>query len=231
MLPKLDPERDVLFEDNHLLIVNKPFGMLSQGDDTGDDSVVEWAKAYIKEKYNKPGNVYLGLIHRLDRPAGGALVLARTSKAAARVSKQFQGKEVQKIYHIVTEGVPKPAAGTLSHHIRKLPNKNIVRAHPKPVDGAKPAKLEYRVLSVNQGKALVEIRLITGRRHQIRAQMATKGTPVLGDVKYGASGFLPDQDIALLAREVSLVHPTQKEPLTVTAPWPDKDWWKGFQLD
>ncbi len=219
---------DILYEDNHLIAVNKPFGMLSQGDDTGDQSVVDWVKEYIRTTYNKPGNVYLGLLHRLDRPASGVLLLAKTSKAATRVSKMFQKKEPEKTYLIVTEGIPSPRSATLTHHVRKLAGKNIMKAYPKPVPDSKEASLEYQVLSTKGKRALVEVKLHTGRRHQIRVQMGAIGCPVAGDVKYGKTDFLPNKCIALQAHSLSIIHPVRKERMTVRAPYPKGVPWGEF---
>ncbi|MEL6695006.1 MAG: RNA pseudouridine synthase [Bacteroidota bacterium] len=218
----------VLFEDNHLLIINKPVGMPSQGDETGDLNAFDWAKEYVREKYNKPGNVYMGLVHRLDRPASGVLVLAKTSKAAARLSKQFQDKKPQKIYWVLTERIPDQPHGELKHFLKKLPNKNIMRAYNKEVHASKQAHLEYRVLQTAGKRALLEVQLHTGRRHQIRVQLASMGCTIVGDVKYGKTAFNPDKSICLLAREITLAHPTLKTPVRVTAPMPEVHAWKDF---
>ncbi len=219
---------DILYEDNHLIAVSKPFGMPSQGDDTGDESVFDWVKEYIRITYNKPGKVYLGLIHRLDRPAGGVLVLAKTSKAAARLSKQFQSRKPQKFYWAITENTPDQPHGVLKHYLKKLPGKNIMRAYDKAVHGSKEAQLEYRVLQISGRRALLEVKLLTGRRHQIRVQLASMGCVIKGDVKYGKSSFNFDKSICLLARELTLEHPTKKEDLTFTAPLPKNELWMDF---
>ncbi|MEL6651825.1 MAG: RluA family pseudouridine synthase [Bacteroidota bacterium] len=219
-------EPEIIFEDNHLLAVNKPFGMLSQGDNTQDLSVFDWGKEYIRITYQKPGNVYLALLHRLDRPTGGLLLLAKTSKAAARVSKQFQERKVQKVYLALTENVPDPPTGSLQHHLKKLPDKNIMRAYRKSVHASKPASLDYRVLRSAKGKAIVEVRPKTGRRHQIRVQLASIGCTIRGDVKYGKTDFNPDKSICLFAHKLELLHPVKKEPLLLEAPMPDLDWWR-----
>ena len=219
---------DILYEDNHLILVNKPFGMASQGDQTGDESVVDWVKSYLKRTYDKPGNVYLGLIHRLDRPAGGILVLGKTSKAASRLSQQFQAKEVEKVYLALTERRPPAAQGELIHHLTKLPGRNIMRAHRKPVADSKQAKLRYEVLHTHGSRALVQVQLETGRRHQIRVQLASLGCTIKGDVKYGPTSFNPDQSICLLARRLTFVHPTLKKSLTVELPVPEGPIWRPF---
>ncbi len=221
---------DILFEDNHLLIVNKPFGMLSQGDDTGDESVVDWAQVYLRETYQKPGNAYVALLHRLDRPAGGVLMLAKTSKAAARVSAMFQNKEPHKIYWAVTERTPEPPQGSLTHYLKKLPDKNIMRAYSHMVHAAKEARLDYEVVATVGSRALVQVRLHTGRRHQIRVQLAAMGWPIVGDVKYGKTDFLPNGCIALFAKELRIEHPVKKEPLQVIATTPQGSPWDDFSL-
>jgi 23S rRNA pseudouridine1911/1915/1917 synthase len=219
---------DILYEDNHLIVVNKPFGMGSQGDETRDESVVDWVKSYLKRTYDKPGNVYLGLIHRLDRPAGGIMVLAKTSKAASRLSKQFQSKSVEKIYVALTERVPAQSQGSLTHHLAKLPGRNIVRAHPKPVADSKQARLHYQVLHTHAGRALVEVQLETGRRHQIRVQLATLGCTIKGDVKYGQTSFNSDQSICLMARRLTFDHPTLDKSMTIELPLPEGPIWRPF---
>lgn len=219
---------DILYEDNHLIAVNKPFGVLSQGDNTGDQSVVDWVTEYIRVTYQKPGNVYVALLHRLDRPAGGVLLLAKTSKAAARVSKQFQQKEPDKRYLAITERIPDPANSSLEHHVKKMPDKNIMRVYRKPIHASKPARLDYQVLATQGGKALVGVQLHTGRRHQIRAQLGSIGCPIVGDVKYGKTDFLPDQSIALLAYQLTLTHPVKKTTVTITAPLPRQAPWHLF---
>ena len=218
----------ILYEDNHLIAVNKPFGMLSQGDISGDESVFDWVKNYIKEKYQKPGNVYLALLHRLDRPAGGVLLLAKTSKAAGRVSKQFQAKTTRKKYLLITERAPEPAKGELRHFVKKLPGKNIMRAYHKAVHGSKEAILTYKVLKKVAGRALVEVQLMTGRRHQIRVQMASIGSVIRGDVKYGKTTFNPDKSICLFAKTLTIEHPVNKAPLTIKAPLPANKLWRPF---
>lgn len=218
----------ILFEDNHLLIVHKPFGMPSQGDETGDESVFDWAKNYIKDKYQKEGNVYVALLHRIDRPTGGILMLGKTSKAASRISEDFQKNLIQKTYYAVTENIPEPAEGELRHYLGKVPNKNIVRAYNKPVREAKAAHLTYKVLATNGKRALIEVRPHTGRQHQIRVQLAAIGCVICGDVKYGKTDFLPDKSIALLAQSITFMHPTKKEPMTISVLMPNSHVWGLF---
>jgi 23S rRNA pseudouridine1911/1915/1917 synthase len=219
---------DILYEDNHLIAVNKPAGMLAQGDITGDQSVDAWVMEYIRHTYNKPGNVYVGLLHRLDRPTAGVLLLAKTSKAASRVSKSFQQRAVKKTYLAITEHTPHPRKGILTHYLKKLPDKNIMRAHLKEVPESKIAELSYEVLQTRGGRALVEVRPTTGRRHQIRVQLGSIDCPIVGDVKYGKTAFNADKSICLLAHRLELIHPVKKEPLCIEAPWPNKEAWLDF---
>lgn len=219
---------DILFEDNHLIVVNKPFCMPSQEDETGDVSVFDWVKEYIRVTYHKPGNVYVGLLHRLDRPTGGLLVLAKTSKAAERMSKQFQQRKVEKTYYAITEAIPSPVQGELRHFLKKLPGKNIMRAYSKEVPESKLAHLAYRVLKTDNHRALVEVELFTGRRHQIRVQLASIGCVVQGDVKYGETSFNPDKSICLLARSLRFQHPTTREMVQFTLDMPPNPSWQPF---
>lgn len=219
----------ILYEDNHLLAICKPFGMLSQGDDTGDLSAGDWVEDYIRTKYNKPGNVYVGLLHRLDRPVGGVMLFAKTSKAAARMTAAFKDRKIQKIYHAVSMRRPEAAHGNLQHFIGQLPGKNIVRVYPKAGDGRKKAELDYRVLAEKKGRCLMEVRPKTGRKHQIRVQLASIRCPLLGDLKYGAPKNLADKSIGLFAKALVFTHPTRKEEtIRIEAPhpqnWPWTDW-------
>lgn len=221
---------EIIFEDNHLIAINKPFTMPSQGDESGDENALDWTKAWIKETYQKPGNVYLGLLHRLDRPTGGILVFAKTSKAAQRVSKQFQDRKVKKVYLAITEGTPTPPDGTLTHYLRKMQGKNIVQAFRKEVAHSKLARLDYRVLQEADQKALLAVFPATGRRHQIRVQLASIHCPIKGDVKYGKTSFNPDKSICLFAKEIALEHPIQKHELILRAPMPQTHAWKAFRI-
>ena len=214
----------VIFEDNHLLAVAKPAGLLVQGDVSGDPSLVDVARAYLKEKYDKPGNVYVGLVHRLDRNVSGVVVLARTSKAAARLSAAFRDNHADKSYLAVCAGMPAPAAGELRHWLAaKGDQDGVTRVADGPFEGAREAVLEYRVLEAGTGYSLVEVRPITGRRHQIRAQLARAGHPLLGDVKYGSARRLPDHRVALHARALTVPHPVGGRPLEISCPVP-ADW-------
>ncbi len=197
---------NVIYEDNHLLVVEKPYGVPSQADESGDADMQSLGKAYIKEKFAKPGNVYLGLVHRLDRPTGGVMVFARTSKAAARLTAQIQSGAFEKTYLAVLTGKPPERAGTLKHYLVKDEAAHTARVSAKDAPGAKMAALEYETLAQRDGLFLVRIRLITGRFHQIRAQMADVSASVYGDMKYGARQI--KAPLALHAHQVCLDHPT-----------------------
>lgn len=212
---------NVLYEDNHVIVVEKPVNILSQADSTKDIDMLTLVKSYIKEKYHKPGNVYLGLVHRLDRPVGGIMVFARTSKAASRLSEQVRTKQIEKEYLAIIKGTLDKKAGTFKDRIKKLENGNSVIAE----DG-KEALLNYQVLSEKEGLSLVRIELITGRHHQIRVQFSSRGYPLCGDQRYGEED---KTQIALFAYKLSFYHPTTKERLTFTL-LPKGDWWTEFTL-
>ncbi len=211
-----------LYLDNHLLVVNKPAGLLSQADQTGDTDVVTLWKAWIKERFDKPGNVFLGLVHRLDRPASGVMVLARTSKAAARLSEQFRKREPEKWYTAIIEGNP-GKKGTYRDHLLKT------GSHVRCVDphrrGARSAELSWFSLMNTDGLSVVAVRLKTGRSHQIRVQFSSRGFPLLGDMRYGAKNELDGRNLALHARRLGVGHPTKRERMewecTEPATWPD----------
>jgi 23S rRNA pseudouridine1911/1915/1917 synthase len=232
----MDPrELQVLYEDNHLLAVYKPAGVLSQGDETGDPTLLDAAKAWLKHKYAKPGNVYLGLVHRLDRPVAGVLLFAKTSKAAGRLSAEFRSGRVEKVYRAVVEGTPDPAERTLTGSVLKDEETKRSRLVEAGTAGAREAELHYRVLGTEKGVSLLEVVPKTGRSHQIRVQLAGIGHPILGDVKYGASAPLPGGEIALYARALSFRHPTRDETVEIAAgppplwPWPVLDGGAGAQ--
>ncbi len=221
---------EVLYEDNHLLIVNKPAGWLVQGDESGDLSLVDWAKQYIKHKYQKPGDVFLGLVHRLDRPVSGVVVLTRTSKALSRMNRLFQERKVEKIYWALVRTAPDPLSGRLIHYIKKDPRKNRSHAWDRPRHPeAKKAELNYRLKSRIGQHYLLEIKPLTGRPHQIRAQLAKMGWPIHGDVKYGSAQPNPQGTIHLHCRALSFTHPVRKEPLTCLAPLPTDPLWDLFK--
>ncbi len=218
----------VLFEDNHCIVVLKPFNMLTQGDITGDYSLFDWTKSYIKEKYKKPGNVYLGMIHRLDRPAAGVVLFARTSKAAARLSEQFRTNTVKKKYCAVVENrVVFEDGKSLIHFLKKNRKTNVVTAYDKPVKDAKKSILHFETRQIIGKMTLLEINLETGRSHQIRAQLAKIGHPILGDIKYGATKPLKRKNIALFSYFLAVEHPTKKERIEFCFE-PEKEWWNIF---
>ncbi len=218
----------VLYEDNHLLAINKAPGVLVQGDETGDIPLVELCKQYIKKKYNKPGEVFLGVVHRLDRPVSGVVIFARTSKALTRMNELFRSRETQKIYWAITDQKPSPSEGALVHWLRKDEKKNKTTAFKKETDGALFSELEYRLVSRKGVYYLIEVRPITGRPHQIRVQLASMGCPILGDLKYGSGTATGDGSIALHARSLSFVHPVKKETILIEATLPTRDWWDDF---
>ncbi|WP_437441003.1 RluA family pseudouridine synthase [Sinomicrobium kalidii] len=213
----------VLYEDNHIIVVNKRPGDIVQGDKTGDKPLSEVVKEYIKEKYNKPGKVYLGVVHRLDRPTSGIVVFARTSKALPRLNKIFAEKKARKTYWAVVKNPPPANEGHLEHWLVRNPKQNRSYAHNKEVPNAKKAALTYKTLKKLTNYYLLEIDLHTGRHHQIRAQLAGMGCPIKGDLKYGFERSNKDAGIHLHARRLSFVHPVKKEEMTITAPPPEKD--------
>lgn len=219
------PKWPVFYEDNHLLVVYKPSGLLIQGDRTSDISLLDLARKWIKIRYEKPGNVFLALVHRLDRPVAGITVFARTSKAASRLSEQFRTGAVKKHYVAVVEGEVAGQEGTLVNYMeRQGPTSRIVSGQ---TGNSRRAELSFRVLDTLKNRSLLEIDLATGRHHQIRAQLANMGFPVVGDLRYGASGPMPEKQLALFARRLSFAHPTKKESLFFASPLP-ADWpWPG----
>jgi 23S rRNA pseudouridine1911/1915/1917 synthase len=218
----------VLYEDNHLLILNKPAGVLVQGDATGDKPLVEWAKDYIGKKYNKPGEVFLGVVHRLDRPVSGVVVFARTSKALERMNALFRNKATQKTYWAVVSRKPVRAEGNLVHWLVKDEKKNKTTAYNREHPDGQRSELNYRLIESKSGYSLLEVNPITGRPHQIRVQLASMGCPIVGDVKYGSEISSADGSIGLHARRLSFVHPVKKELLIISADLPGNDWWKPF---
>lgn len=218
----------ILFEDNHLIALNKEAGMLVQGDETGDTPLVDEVKQYIKKKYGKPGEVFLGVVHRLDRPVSGVVVLARTSKALSRMNALFRDRETDKVYWAITDRKPASKAGTLVHWLSKDEKRNRTTAYPRETPGALKSELTYKLIRSEGGSYLLEVRPLTGRSHQIRVQLASMGCPIFGDLKYGSSTPTGDGSIALHARELTFVHPVKKEPITLQAPVPDKPWWLPF---
>jgi 23S rRNA pseudouridine1911/1915/1917 synthase len=219
---------NILYEDNHCIAVVKPAGLLTQGDDSGAPNLLDQVKAFIKERDRKPGNVFLGLLHRLDRPVGGVVLFAKTSKGAARLSEQFRAQTIQKIYWALVEGAPRAASGTVSQWLLKNKITNVVEAFDHQVPGSQQAELTYRILPSQKGDerpsistgTLIEVQPKTGRPHQIRVAMKSLGCPIVGDVKYGAA---PNKkgEIALFAHSLTFRQPVTGEPITVTA---EPDW-------
>jgi 23S rRNA pseudouridine1911/1915/1917 synthase len=209
----------VLYEDNHCLAVNKPARLLTMGDATGERTLLDLAKDYLKRKYEKPGAVFLGVVHRLDRPVSGVVLFARTSKAAARLSEQFRERTVEKVYRAIVEGVPPERDAVLQDWLWKDPGRNVTQVVREGTPGTQSAALAVKRLRAAAGRSLVEVRPVTGRSHQIRVQLAHRGWPILGDAKYGSAVRL-DSAIALHASSLSFRHPTKGEPVTVTATQP-----------
>lgn len=223
---------DILYEDNHIIVVKKPFNIPSQKDSSNDESMVDIVKNYIKEKYNKPGNVYVGLVHRLDRPTGGIMVFAKTSKAAERLTADFKNHNIVKKYLAVLSGVPRDKIGHLENYLKKDEKTNTVHLATLSEDGSKLAVLDYRVLEHNEKYSLVEIDLQTGRSHQIRVQMSANKTPVFADSKYGKGVNSKDINLALFAYKLQFTHPTTKKLMTfVCYPPVDDIPWKFFNVE
>ena len=227
MNPK-DIVKDILFEDNHLLIVNKRSSQIVQGDKTGDEPLSETLKEFIRFRDHKPGKVYLGVVHRLDRSVSGVLIFAKTSKALSRLNNMLKEGEISKTYWAIVQNPPPTRQGQLVHFLRRNEQKNKSFAYDKPVDHSKKAELFYEVIGKSDNYYLLEIRLLTGRHHQIRAQLAKIGCPVKGDLKYGFDRPNPDRSIHLHSRKVDLVHPVKKEKLSILADPPDDPLWNYF---
>ena len=219
----------VLYEDNHIIIINKAAGEIVQGDKSGDESLCDTMKAYIKEKYAKPGNVFIGLPHRLDRPVSGIVVFAKTSKALERLNRMFSEGNVKKIYWALTKGIPVPAEAELESWILRNEKMNKSFSYPKEVKGSKRAVLHYRLAAASQNYNLIEVELKTGRHHQIRCQLSSIGCPIKGDLKYGAQRSNPDGSISLHARYIEFTHPVSKELIAITAPLPSNRLWQSFE--
>ncbi len=217
---------DILFEDNHLLLINKKPGILTQGDKTGDKSLIDLAKYYIKKKYNKPGNVFVGLPHRIDRPTSGIVILSKTSKSLSRISKLFKENKIEKKYWAIVKNKIENREGKLIHFLKKnqKKNKSFVQKEKK-YDHLK-AELEYKLIKKMENYFLYEIKLITGRHHQIRAQLSYIGSPIKGDIKYGFKRTNKDGSISLHSREINFIHPVKKNKIQIIAPTPDDDLWK-----
>ena len=219
----------ILYEDNHIIVVNKAAGEIVQGDKTGDESLCESLKKFLKETYNKPGNVFVGLPHRLDRPVSGVVVFAKTSKALERLNEMFRNGNVKKIYWAITKEAPQEHEAELSHWILRNEKKNKSFAYNKEVKGSKHALLHYRHIAASQNYNLIEVELKTGRHHQIRCQLSAIGCPIKGDLKYGAARSNVDGSISLHARHVEFIHPVSKTLISITAPTPQDNIWRFFE--
>ncbi|MXS71314.1 RNA pseudouridine synthase [Flavobacteriaceae bacterium W22] len=213
----------IVYEDNHLLVINKKVGQLVQGDKTGDESLLEAIKNFIKKRDNKPGNVFLGLVHRIDRPTSGLVIYAKTSKALSRLTQMVKNREIKKIYWAVVAKEMIPRTQKLVHYLKKNEKNNKAIVFPKATDGAKEAILTYNVIKNLDNYLLLEIDLETGRHHQIRAQLSKTGVPIKGDLKYGSPRSNPDGGINLHARKLEFIHPVTKEKIEITAPVPHND--------
>jgi 23S rRNA pseudouridine1911/1915/1917 synthase len=218
---------DVLYEDNHIIAINKRVGDIVQGDKTGDKPLSDVVKEYIKDKYNKPGEVFLGVVHRLDRPTTGLVIFARTSKALTRLNDLFKNRETQKTYWAVVKKRPQEDTGVLIHYLKRNEKSNTSKAHTKEVPESKKASLDYTIIKQLDNYTVLEINLHTGRHHQIRAQLSAIGSPIKGDLKYGADRSNPDGGIHLHARKLVFIHPVTKEEITITAPVPNDPVWKS----
>ncbi len=220
----------VLHEDNHIIIVNKRPGDIVQGDKTGDKPLSEVVKSYLKEKYNKPGNVYLGVVHRLDRPTSGIVVFSKTSKALPRLNKLFQDKKAKKTYWAVVKNPPTAEEGELVHYMKRNSKQNKSYAHKNEVPDSKKAILDYRLLKKLDNYYLLEIDLHTGRHHQIRSQLSSIGSPIKGDLKYGFDRSNKDASIHLHSRELKFIHPVSKESIRIVAPPPSDPIWNSVMI-
>ena len=213
----------VIYEDNHIIIVNKEVGEIVQGEKTGDIPLSEIVKQWIKETYAKPGNVFLGVVHRLDRPVAGLVVFAKTSKALTRLNEMFRNGEVNKTYWAISRNCPIPEEGLLTHYITTVEATNKSTAHTTPKKNSKEARLRYKLLARSDRYNLIEVNLLTGRKHQIRVQLSAIGCPIKGDLKYGDKRSNPNGGISLLARKIEFVHPVSKQTISVEAPLPTDD--------
>lgn len=221
---------EVVYEDNHIIIVNKAPGEIVQGDRTGDEPLVETLKKWIKEKYAKPGNVFCGVTHRLDRPVGGLVIFAKTSKALSRMNEMFRNGEVKKTYWAITKNMPPKVEDTLVHYITTVEKNNKSYASLQEKKGSQKAVLMYKLIGSSERYNLIEVNLLTGRKHQIRVQMSAIGCPIKGDLKYGAERSNSDGSISLLARRVEFIHPVSGVKIDVTAPLPADNLWQAFGM-
>ncbi len=219
----------VLYEDNHVIIVSKSAGEIVQGDKTGDTPLSETVKQYIAEQYHKPGNVFLGVVHRLDRPVSGVVLFARTSKALSRLSEMFRTRAVRKTYWAIVTAPPQQPEGTLTHWLTRDEKSNKARAYDREVPNSKKAVLDYKLIAKSERYWLLEVELHTGRHHQIRCQLSKMGCPIKGDLKYGSARSNPDGSICLHARRLQFEHPVSKLPIDIVARVPEDRLWTSFE--
>ncbi len=219
---------EILYEDNHIIAVNKKTSDIVQGDKTGDTPLSDFVKVYLKQKYNKPGEVFVGTVHRIDRPVSGIVLFAKTSKALSRLNAMFQTKEIQKTYWAVVKNKPKNESGKLIHYLRKNEAKNMSKAYERETPGALRSELDYELICSSDNYYLLEIKPLTGRHHQIRVQLSAMGCPIKGDLKYGFDRSNKDASIHLHARKIEFIHPVKKEPMVIVAPPPNEVLWNEF---
>lgn len=220
---------EVIYEDNHIIVVNKAPGEIVQGDKTGDEPLSEAVKRWLKEKYNKPGNVFCGVVHRLDRPVGGLVVFAKTSKALTRLNEMFREGKVHKTYWALSRNRPEQPEGELKGYIRTVEKTNKSLYYSQPREGAKEARLRYRLIGTTDRYNLIEVELLTGRKHQIRVQLSSIGCPIKGDLKYGDKRSNPDGSISLIGRHIEFIHPVSGNPVSLTAPLPPDPIWQAAE--
>lgn len=221
---------EVVYEDNHIIVVNKTASEIVQGDKTGDVPLSDMVKQYLKEKYQKPGNVFVGVTHRLDRPVSGLVIFAKTSKALSRLNEMFKNSEIKKTYWAIVKECPKQEEAELTHYLVRNEKQNKSYAYAEEVKNSKKAVLHYKLIARSDNYYLLEVDLKTGRHHQIRCQLAKMGSPIKGDLKYGAPRSNPDGSICLHARSVKFVHPVSKEWIELEAPVPEGNLWNGFKM-
>jgi 23S rRNA pseudouridine1911/1915/1917 synthase len=222
-------DSDILYEDNHLIAVNKRAGDIVQVDETGDEPLEEKVKKYIAQKYNKPNGAFLGVVHRLDRPVSGVILFAKTSKALDRINALFKSREMHKTYYAVVRNRPQPETGNLVHWLVKNQQKNVTKAYDHEVAGSMRSELNYKLVGEINGYYLIEVDPITGRPHQIRVQLSTLGCPIVGDNKYGYPRGSLRKSISLHARKLQFIHPVKKEPVLLVAPFPKDGFWERFE--
>lgn len=221
---------EIVYEDNHIIVVNKTASEIVQGDKTGDVPLSDMVKQYLKEKYQKPGNVFVGVTHRLDRPVSGLVIFAKTSKALSRLNEMFKNSEIKKTYWAIVKECPKQEEAELTHYLVRNEKQNKSYAYAEEVKNSKKAVLHYKLIARSDNYYLLEVDLKTGRHHQIRCQLAKIGSPIKGDLKYGAPRSNPDGSICLHARSVKFVHPVSKEWIELEAPVPEGNLWNGFKM-